>query len=54
MADVDNNDLDIYINNDDDFIEDELTIYLDEKSVTDVKISASQVWLGSYVLRTHT
>jgi hypothetical protein len=31
MADVDNDDLDIYINNDDDFVEDELTTYLDEK-----------------------
>jgi len=38
MADIDNDDLDIYINNDDDFVDDELTTYLDEKRA-DKKVS---------------
>jgi hypothetical protein len=38
MADIDDDDLDIYINNQDDFIEDELDTYLSEKRA-DRKVS---------------
>jgi hypothetical protein len=40
MEDIDDDDLDIYINNQEDIIEDELIIYLDEKRL-DKKVSKS-------------